>query len=98
MANKYKEFNKAQAQLDFHDRGPMTHQQIVDLADDFISNSSADGLKTIAIITGVGIHSKKGPVIKPLIEDLLRSHTLVKNFQEGKFAQGGQGSFVIKLA
>jgi len=97
MANKYQELNKAQAQLDFHNRGPMTHQQIIDLADDFIRDSSADGCRTIDIITGLGIHSKNGPVIKPLVEDLLRSHPLVESFQEGKFAQGGQGVFKIKL-
>jgi len=98
MANKYKKLNQAQAELDFHDRGPMTHQKIIDLADDFIKESLEDGHSRIAIITGTGVHSKNGPVIKPLIEDLLRSHPLVKSFEEGKFAQGGQGMFNIKLA
>ncbi|MBU1203021.1 Smr/MutS family protein [Patescibacteria group bacterium] len=97
MSNKYQHFNNAQAELDFHNRGPMTNQQIVDLADKFIHQSASEGCRTIAIITGVGIHSKNGPVIKPLIEDLLRSHPLVLSFAEGKFAQGGQGMFKIKL-
>jgi len=97
MVNKYKQFNQAEVELDFHNRGPMIHQQILDLADEFIKESLNDGYSLISIITGVGIHSKNGPVIKPLIEDLLRSHPLVKDFKEGKFTQGGQGVFKVRL-
>jgi len=54
-------------------------------------------LYRIAIITGTGIHSKNGPVVKPLIEDLLKNHPNVRNWQEGKFAHGGSGVLLVKL-
>ncbi len=97
MPNKYQHLQTPQAEFDFHDRGPMTHGEILNLADNFVKDCHHDGYKIISIITGTGIHSKNGPVIKPIIADFLASHPMVANFSEGKHAQGGQGVFIIKL-
>jgi DNA-nicking Smr family endonuclease len=45
----------------------------------------------------MGLHSKNGPVVKPVIADFLANHPDVQSFSEGKFTQGGQGVFIIKL-
>lgn len=97
MVNKYEHFNKSQVELDFHNMGPMRHQEIIDTADEFINEALESGYYRVAIITGTGIHSKNGPVVKPLVEELLKNHPAVRNFKEGKFAHGGSGVFIIKL-
>ena len=97
MANKYKNLNLPQAEFDFHDRGPLTQQDILQLADDFISDSLENNFSIISFIVGQGIHSASGPVIKPLLADFLKNHPAVRSFSEGKFTQGGQGVFIVKL-
>ena len=97
MANKYKHLSLPQAEFDFHDRGPLTQQDILQLADDFISDSLENNFSIISFIVGQGIHSASGPVIKPLVADFLKNHPAVRSFSEGKFTQGGQGVFIVKL-
>lgn len=97
MANKYKQLSLPQASFDFHNHGPLTTQEILQLADDFIADSLENNLSIISLIVGQGIHSSNGPVVKPLISDFLKNHPAVKSFSEGKFAQGGQGVFIVKL-
>jgi DNA-nicking Smr family endonuclease len=97
MANKYQQLNLPQAEFDFHDRGPLTSHDILGLADNFILNSLRNNLTIISFIVGKGIHSANGPVIKPLLADFLKNHPDVKSFSEGKFAQGGEGVFIVKL-
>ncbi len=97
MANKYKHLQTPQAEFDFHGLGILTHEQILNLADDFIQDCLEDGHRLVSIITGVGLHSKNGPVVKPVIADFLANHPDVQSFSEGKFTQGGQGVFIIKL-
>ena len=97
MANKYRELNLPQAEFDFHNRGPLTSHDILDLAESFIVNSLENNLAIVSFIVGKGVHSKNGPVIKPLLADFLKNHPSVKSFSEGKFAQGGEGVFIVKL-
>ena len=97
MANKYKHLRLPQAEFDFHGLGILTHAQILDLADDFVQECVEQGYTLVSIITGIGIHSKNGPVVKPVIEDFLKNHPDVESFSEGKFTQGGQGLFLVRL-
>lgn len=97
MANKYKHLRLPQAEFDFHGRGILTHAQILGLADDFLYECVEQGHRLISIITGVGLHSKNGPVVKPVIADFLRNHPAVESFTEGKYTEGGQGVFLVKL-
>lgn len=97
MANKYKHLQTPQAEFDFHNLGILTHEQILNLADDFIQDCVASGYRLVSIITGVGLHSKNGPVVKPVVADFLRNHPAVESFSEGKFTQGGQGVLIVKL-
>lgn len=97
MSNKYQHFNLPQASLDFHNRGPLTPDQIIQLTDDFINDSVEQKLKTITLIVGQGLHSASGPIIKPMLTDYLTQHPLVKTIAPGKYAQGGQGVLIVKL-
>jgi DNA-nicking Smr family endonuclease len=97
MSNKYKHLNEVQAEFDFHNRGPLRHEVILNLADDFINECMENNFNTISFIVGQGIHSPKGQVIKPMIADFLKNHPAVKSFSEGKFTQGGSGVFIVKL-
>ena len=97
MANKYKHLQTPQAEFDFHGLGILTHEQILNLADDFIQDSLESGYRLVSIITGVGLHSKNGPVVKPAVEDFLKNHPDVESFSEGKFAEGGSGVFLVRL-
>ena len=73
------------------------YRYILQLADDFISDSLENNFSIISFIVGQGIHSASGPVIKPLLADFLKNHPAVRSFSEGKFTQGGQGVFIVKL-
>jgi DNA-nicking Smr family endonuclease len=97
MANKYQHLNLPLASLDFHNRGPLTSEQIIELTEDFINECLEQNLKTISFIVGQGLHSANGPVIKPLLSDYLKQHPLVKNISPGKYTQGGQGVLIVKL-
>ena len=97
MANKYKHLQTPQAEFDFHDRGVLTREQILALAEDFIDDCQESGYRLVSIITGIGLHSKNGPVVKPVLADFLANHPEVQSFSEGKFTQGGQGVFIVKL-
>lgn len=97
MANKYKQLSLPQAEFDFHNRGPLRQTDILKLADDFIIDCLDNNFTLISFIVGQGIHSSKGPVIKPTIADFLKSHPRVVSFSEGKFTEGGQGVFIVKI-
>lgn len=97
MANKYQKLNLPQAEFDFHNRGPLTSHDILELAENFIVSSLANNFTIVSFIVGRGVHSAKGPVIKPLLADFLKNQPDVKSFSEGKFAQGGEGVFIVKL-
>ena len=97
MANKYKHLNFPQAEFDFHDLGPLTEQEILTLADQFIDRCLEKDLSVISFIVGQGKHSAKGPVIKPLLMDFFKDHPEVVSYSEGKFAQGGQGVLIVRL-
>ena len=97
MANKYENLNKIQAEFDFHNLGILSPQAIYSLADEFILNSQKNKLKKISFIVGQGKHSKNGPVIKPLLQEYLSTHSGVLKISLGKFAQGGEGVLVVDL-
>ena len=63
-----KNYPAPQAELDLHG---MTRQQAEQETLQFIDRSRLNGLKTLRIITGKGLHSKDGPVIREGIEGLL---------------------------
>jgi DNA-nicking Smr family endonuclease len=49
----------------------------------------------IRIITGKGLHSSNGPVIKNFVRSLLQSKNI--KFSQSKIADGGEGAFEVFL-
>ena len=51
--------SKPEAEFDFHGRGPLTKDDMQELADGFIEECRDRGLVKVLFITGKGLHSKK---------------------------------------
>ncbi len=98
QGNKYAHLAATQSQLDFHELGPLTSEQILEETESFLKNAHHKKLKKLLIITGKGLHSKNGQaVIKPLIQKYLRTSDFVKNFSVAPVNQGGDGAIVVAL-
>ncbi len=98
QGNKYADLATPQRQLDFHQFGSLTPNQIYQEIERFLDDASKAKLQKVLIITGKGLHSKDGKaVIKPLIQNYLRSHDQVKNFSFAPINQGGDGAIMVTL-
>lgn len=97
LGNKYASLSEPQAKLDFHGRGILTREQISDLTEEFIRDCSGKGFKRVLVVTGKGLHSKSGPVVGPLVADVLMSIPAVKSFATARRDRGGEGAFEIQL-
>ncbi|MFC1656027.1 Smr/MutS family protein [Patescibacteria group bacterium] len=96
--NKYDNLSKPQAEFDFHDRGVLTQDHIRELVDEFIEECRDRGLSKVLIITGKGLHSRKGmPVIKPFVKKYLQDKPFVTRVYEGRFDRGGSGTLEVIL-
>ncbi|PIQ79573.1 hypothetical protein COV81_01765 [Candidatus Peregrinibacteria bacterium CG11_big_fil_rev_8_21_14_0_20_41_10] len=96
--NKYQNLSEPQAELDFHQFEILTKDEIIEITDQFIKKSHKHKFNKILIITGKGLHSRNGTaVIKPIINDYLNSHPLVKRFATARIDRGAEGAFEITL-
>lgn len=97
-SNKYAHLAKPQLELDFHKAGILTKEEIIVLTKRFLQIASQKNLKKVAIITGKGLHSQNGQaVIKPIVENILRSSEYVKTFSWAPRNRGGDGSYEIDV-
>lgn len=107
MPNKYTQFSKTssdninffipEATLDYHDQGPLTEYDIEKQLNTFLEDSFNKNLSQVLVITGKGLNSLHGPVIRPFVRKLLRDHSLVANFKQASEHNGGEGALEIKL-
>lgn len=95
--NKYAGLSQPQASFDFHGRGIMTKDEISELTREFIQECSRKGLKKVLIITGKGLHSKSGPVVGPMVAEVLLSLPAVKSFETARRDRGGEGALEVLL-
>ena len=86
-----------QAQLDFHGLGVLTPREITQKVDEFIQASQHAGHNKLLIITGKGLHSQNGAVIKPTVQKHLSSHPEVKSVLTARRDRGGQGALELTL-
>ncbi len=109
MPNKYKQFSKnnnnptkpvflPEAILDYHKQGPLTEYDITRQFEEFIEESYIQGKTQLLIITGKGINSKNGPVIKPLVMRLLQQCRDIESFNMANENNGGEGAFEATLS
>lgn len=95
--DKYAHLNEPQAQLDYHDFGMMTDQEIKDHAQRFIEQSVKKGFTKVLIITGKGLHSADGPVIRPLLQWFLHKLPQVVSVETARRDRGGEGALEVQL-
>jgi DNA-nicking Smr family endonuclease len=101
--NKYAQFAEPKAEWDFHDLGDnITAQTIMSRTLRAITDAKHQNLATIRIITGKGIHSKNGPVIKPIVlrylEVLARQKVIKGHKFDSAFGTGpNEGAIIVKL-
>ena len=96
--NKYDNLSQPQAEFDFHDRGLLTPGDMQRLIDEFMEECIDRGLYKVLIITGKGLHSRKGmPVIKPFVKKYLQDKPYVARVYEGRADRGGSGTLEVIL-
>jgi DNA-nicking Smr family endonuclease len=95
--NKYAAEAQPQAQFDFHGQRWQSQQVIKEAVDEFVVECREKGFKKILIITGKGLHSENGPVVKPIVEGYLRSRSDVKSVVDAPMNQGGGGALLVVL-
>ena len=96
--NKYAHLALPERQLDFHELGLLTQKQIIQTLETFLVSSKKEDLKKVLIITGKGLHSKNGQaIIKPLVQEYLRTSHWVKNFSFAPINQGAEGAIIVAL-
>lgn len=88
--NKYEPV--LEATLDLH--GVFSHELEQSLSS-FITESRNQKKKRVLIITGKGLRSSDGPVLKPLVQGFLRDQHL--SFRDAKIQEGGSGALVVSL-
>lgn len=98
--NRYEHLSSAQAELDYHDRGVLSPDEIRALCRDFITTAKKRGHSRVRIITGKGRNSSNGPVVKPTVIALLnkmRREGLIRDHQTERFDRGGDGALAVDL-
>ena len=95
--NKYAHLQEPQAIFDYHDRGELREEDIQSLAKDFIEESSKNGFQRLLIITGKGLHSVEGPVIRPFLLWYLHKLPQVLSVQTARRDRGGDGALEVRI-
>jgi DNA-nicking Smr family endonuclease len=86
----------AQDELDLHHSAAA---QAETLLRQFLKESSHAGLGCVRIVHGKGLHSDSGvPVLKNLVDRILRQRADVLAFHSAPPAQGGHGAVLVLLA
>ncbi|MDP2691496.1 MAG: Smr/MutS family protein [bacterium] len=95
--DKYATLNDPQAEFDFHGLGKLREEDIQRLAQDFIYQSAQRGLKRVLIVTGKGLHSSDGPVIRPMLSWYLHKLPQVQLVVSARVDRGGEGALEVHL-
>jgi DNA-nicking Smr family endonuclease len=83
-------------ELDLH--GFLKHEALIRL-ERFVAAACSGGHEAVLVITGKGINSPEGPVLRGAVEEWLgkKGKTLVAEFSPAPRALGGSGAFVVFL-
>jgi DNA-nicking Smr family endonuclease len=96
--DKYEQESIAEDIFDFHGLGSLMEEEIKDYAYKFLWQAYQRHLYKVRIITGKGLHSKNGPVIKPIVEQYARSLPFVHFVTTAKYNEGGAGALDITFS
>ena len=101
--NKYSHLIQPQVEFDFHGLDPFLGEEgIRDLTCQKITEFKKSGKTVVRLIIGKGLHSKNGPVIKPVVLDLLQTMKVSGEIQDYRFDSAfgtgpNRGAVVVKL-
>ena len=98
LKEKLRRYPPPQAQLDLHGQTALQARQ---RAEAFIRTARADGLFTLRIIVGKGLHSLGGAILPDVIEDLtlaLKRQDVVLTYCWEKGIKRKSGSLIVYLA
>jgi len=84
---------KFDARLDLHGMKALQAQSLVVSE---LKRLAGTGGRHLLIITGKGIHSPAGPVLKKSIKQLLANSKLIKEYRPAPPRLGGSGALIIK--
>ncbi len=97
LKEKLRRYPSPQAQLDLHG---FTASKARQRADAFIRTAQADGLFTLNVIVGKGLHSEGGAVLPDVIEDLLmdlKREDIVLAYRWEKRSKRKSGAVIVFL-
>lgn len=77
----------------------LTRDEALSRLEQFFAGSVRRGLRTVLVITGKGVNSPAGPVLKGAVEAWLqgRGRAMIAGFSEAPRDKGGSGAFVVVL-
>jgi DNA-nicking Smr family endonuclease len=85
----------AQEELDLHGTDARTAEALLRA---FLNDARRHGLGCVRVIHGKGMQSEGTPVLKNLVDRMLRHRADVLGFHSAPPAQGGTGAVVVVLA
>lgn len=97
LKEQLRRYPRPQAQLDLHGATAVGARQ---RAESFLRTAAADGLLTLRLIVGKGLHSEDGAVLPDAIEDLLvalKKEPLVLTFHWEKGLKRKSGAVIVYL-
>lgn len=80
-----------EAQLDYHDLGILSVEEINYFLDKFIEEQVALGHTKVIIVTG------KGKVVRPVVEKRLSKCKFISGFNSAGYFNGQEGAFEVEL-
>lgn len=95
--NKYEQLTTAEDEFDFHGKGALNEFEIRDMAHGFLWQAYQRRLHKVRIITGKGLHSKDGAVIKPILLAYIPTLPFVRASTTARIDEGGEGALSIIL-
>ena len=95
MGNKYESLAKPQATLDYHGRVWRSESEIKGALDRFILECRSKGFLKVLVVTGKGLHSENGAVVKPIVLGYLKSRDDIKSVVDAPENQGGAGALMV---
>jgi len=86
---------RIEAELDLHG---LSRVEAVERTGFFLGNARHQGWQTVLIITGKGVHSEQGPVLREAVENCLRENSeSVVEWGQAPRRFGGSGALVVFL-
>lgn len=100
--NKYQRFNLPEEEIDYHLFGPgVTREEIELYTQSNLEDFKEAGLKIVRLVTGQGLHSPHGPIIRTIVlaylEKLEKQGAIKSYTYEKSFNGPNEGSIIVRL-